>query len=69
MTSRSPVTHLAWHVIVPSIQARDRQVRRARFSVLRRRATADSDDTRRPEAPFLSGYVAPSSPVSAALVS
>jgi aspartyl-tRNA(Asn)/glutamyl-tRNA(Gln) amidotransferase subunit A len=48
---------------------RDRLERCARLSVPRRRATADSADTRRPEAHFLSGYVAPSSPVIAALVS
>jgi hypothetical protein len=36
-----------------SMQARDRQRRRARFSVPRRRATADSGDTRRPEAFFV----------------
>jgi hypothetical protein len=39
-------------MIVPSMHAHDRRRRRVRFSVLRRRATADSSDTSRPEAHF-----------------
>jgi hypothetical protein len=53
VTSRSPVTHLAWHVIVPSMRAHDRQRRRVRFSVLRRRAKSGLEITAGQKPPFV----------------